>query len=136
MCYTNSMKQLIIALLIISTTAHAQWYNSEHDLATPPRSPADLPVRGELPLPTGITRTVLVEGSGTTPTLARQDAFRLALERTMGIAIVTETQVNNQRIVRDQTATWTQARISNFAVASVGQRGSLYYTQVWVTVTN
>jgi hypothetical protein len=104
LCYTSSMKQLILALLLISTTAWADT-GSGAELATPIGH-------------TGLLRTVLVEGAGPTPTLARQDAFRMALERTVG------------------TGTGVPARISNFAVALVGQRGSLYYTQVWVTVTN
>lgn len=128
------MKWILTVALLCVTTAHAQYLGSGNELAQPPRNTPDLSVRGELDLPPGILKTLLVEGSGTSPTLARQDAFRLAIERAVGIAIVTETQVNNQRIVRDQTATWSQARISNFAVASVSQRGGLYHTQVWVTV--
>ena len=94
----------------------------------------DLAVRNELSLPTDIIKTVLVEGAGTTPALARLDAFRTAIERAMGVVIATETQVNNQRLVRDQSATYSQARISNFAVVYVLHDRGLYRTQMWVTV--
>lgn len=118
------MKKLMIIVLFVPAMVFGQV----------PTVYPDLAVRGELDLPTHIVKTVMVEGQGTTPALARQDAFRAAIERTVGIAIVTETQVNNHRLVRDQTATFSHARISNFAVASLEQRGPLWHTVVWVTV--
>lgn len=114
------MKHTIFVLLLVSTVAQAE-LGSGYELARPP-------------LPTDITRTVLVEGFGSTPVLARHDAFRTAIERAIGVAITTETTVSNQRLTKDLTASYSQAHISNFAVASIEQRGNLYRTQVWVTV--
>jgi hypothetical protein len=114
------MKWSIVALLFVAQFAQAQV--------------PDLAVRGELSLPSDITRTVLVEGSGATPALARHDAFRTAIERAAGVVMASETQVVNQRIQRDQSATYSQARISNFAVVTTEQRGKDYWCLVWVTV--
>ena len=114
------MKWSFVALLFVAQFAAAQV--------------PDLVVRGQLALPDDIVQTVLVEGVGTTPALARHDAFRTAIERAAGVVMASETQVNNQRIARDQSATYSQARISNFAVVTVTPEGHLYRCLVWVTV--
>lgn len=120
------MKLIIAALLLVANIAYAQFEGDGYNLATPPLSAGDLP--------SGVTKTMLVDGYGDTPALARHDAFRTAIERAVGVVMTSETKVNNFHLIRDFSQTYSQARVSNFAVASVEQRGRQYYTQVWVTV--
>jgi hypothetical protein len=94
----------------------------------------DLAMRGQFDLPSNIVKTVVVRGYGETPALARHDAFRTAVEHVAGIAIVSETQVHNWRIQRDQTATYSQAQISSFHVLSMETTARGWQTQMWVTV--
>lgn len=111
----------ILLLLLFCGAVHAQQVN-------------DLSLRRELNLPTNVFKTVLVTGYGESPALARQDAFRIAVEQVAGIVIATELQSSNQRLVRDQTATYSQARISNFAIVTMDKVNGIYQCLVWVTV--
>lgn len=120
-CYSYNMLRLLV-ILLFATTAQAQNY-------TP-----DLEVRHQLNLPTGITKTVQVTGYGENPAMARQDAFKTAIERVAGIVIASETHSNQQRLTKDQIATYSQARISNFAIASMVKENGLWTCLVWVTV--
>jgi hypothetical protein len=94
----------------------------------------DLPVRQELMLPTNIFKTVFVTGKGWSPGLARQDAFRQAIEQAAGIVIATETQSFNQQLTRDQIATYSQARIVNFAIVRQYETDHHWVCETWVTV--
>lgn len=116
-CYSYSMR--ILLLLLFCASVHAQ---------------SDLPIRHNLNLPTNIYKTVLVTGYGETPALARQDAFKLAVEQTAGIVIASETQTSRFQLTRDQIATYTQARISNFAIVTVEKINGIWLCQTWVTV--
>lgn len=120
-CYYNNMLRLLLVLMLIGT-CQAQTYVP------------DLTVRRELALPTNIFKTVLVTGYGDTPALARQDAFKVAVEQAAGIVIASETQTSRQQITRDQIATYTQARISNFAIVSMNRVDGIWICQSWVTV--
>jgi hypothetical protein len=122
-CYSYNMLRLLVILLFVGH-AHAQ---------TPPRVP-DLQVRHQLNLPEGITKTVQVTGHGESPALARQDAFKTAIERVAGIVIASETMSDRYRLTRDQIATYSQARISDFAIASMLKENGVWTCLVWVTV--
>ena len=127
------MKWTIVTLLFVARLAQAEPMGSGVELARPT---VDLPMRGEFNLPDNQVKTVVVRGYGETPTLARYDGFRTAIEHVAGVAIVSETQINNQRIQRDQTATYSQARISSFHVLSLESTARGWSTQMWVTVRN
>jgi hypothetical protein len=114
------MKWLIV-LAFVARTATAQ---------TVP----DLSMRGQFDLPRNQVKTVVVNGYGDTPVLARYDAFRTAIEHVAGVAIVTETQVNNQRLQRDQTASYSQAHVSSFHILTMSETPRGWTTQMWVTV--
>jgi hypothetical protein len=114
------MKCLIVALFFVAQIAAAQV--------------PDLAMRGQFDLPTNLVKTVVVQGYGDTPALARHDAFRTAVEHVAGVAMVSETQVSNQRIARDQLATYSQARISSFHVLNLESTARGYTIQMWVTV--
>ena len=60
-------------------------------------------------------RTVLVTGSGATPQAAQQQAFARARVQTDSVG-------------------WPGVHIANYAVVSMVPAGSLYHTQMWVTV--
>lgn len=109
----------ILFLLLFFVTVHAH---------------ADLPVRQTMTLPEGIFKTVLVTGYGETPALARADAFRLAVEQAAGIIVASETQTSRQQITRDQIATYSQARVSNFAIVVMAKTNDIWLCQTWVTV--
>jgi hypothetical protein len=120
-CYSYNMLRLLV-ILLFAGTAQAQNYIP------------DLEVRHHLNLPEGIMKTVQVTGYGETPAMARQDAFKTAIERVAGIAIASETMSDRQRLTRDQIATYSQARISNFAIASMLKENGVWTCLVWVTV--
>jgi hypothetical protein len=130
------MKWIVVALLLVAKLVQAQDYLAELPLnpGRPNMVPADLPMRGEFVMPKELVKTVVVRGYGETPTLARYDGFKTAVEHVVGVAIVSETQVNNQRIMRDQTATYSQARVSSFHILSSEQTRQGWTTQMWVTV--
>jgi len=113
------MWKLLVVLLFVGT-AHAQV--------------SDLEVRHQLNLPDGIKKTVQVTGYGESPAMARHDAFKTAIERTAGIVVASETQSDRFRLTRDQIATYSQARISNFAIVSMLKQNGVWVCQVWVTV--
>jgi hypothetical protein len=113
------MKWLIVLVVFVST-AQAQV--------------PDLAMRGQFDLPRGLVKTVVVQGYGETPALARHDAFRTAIEHVAGVAVVSETQVHNWRIQRDQTATYSQAHVSSFHILTMSETARGWTTQMWVTV--
>jgi hypothetical protein len=135
------MKQFIAALLLISLTAQAQPLGAGNELARPTADigQASLPIpdlvmRGQFDLPKERVKTVVVRGYGDTPTLARYDGFRTAIEHVVGVSLVSETQINNQRLQRDQIASYSQARVSSFHVLNLEQTRQGWSTQMWVTV--
>jgi len=121
------MRLLILIILII-------WLLSDSGYSRGQTSVPDLTVRRELNLPTNIFKTVMVTGYGDSPALARQDAFRTAVEQAAGIVIASEIQTSRQQITRDQVATYTQARISNFAIVTMTKTNNIWTCVMWVTV--
>jgi hypothetical protein len=121
------MRILILIILIV-------WLLSDSAYTRSQTLVPDLTVRRELNLPTNIFKTVLVTGYGDSPALARQDAFKLAVEQAAGIVVASETQTSRQQIVRDQVATYSQARISNFAIVTMEKTNGIWTCLVWVTV--
>jgi hypothetical protein len=59
-----------------------------------------------------------VEGHGTTPTQARDNGFRLAVEQALGTLISSETQVENGRMVRDEIISYAAGYVDKFEIVS------------------
>lgn len=57
-----------------------------------------------------------VEGHGTTPTQARDNGFRLAVEQALGTLVSSETEVNNGRIVRDEIISYASGYVDRFTI--------------------
>jgi hypothetical protein len=112
----------MLLLLVYCGAPHAQPIQS------------DLPVRQSVVLPKNIFKTVLVTGYGESPALARQDAFKIAVEQAAGISVASETQTSRQQITRDQIATYSQAHISNFAIVTMTKTNNIWTCVMWVTV--
>jgi len=118
-----------MALCLASGLALAQ--GSGTVIAEPPLAyylPADFE------WPTGLFKTVLVTGRGATPELARADAFKTAVEQAAGVEVTAAVQATNQRWVSIQTTTYSQARVSNFAIVSTQIKDGVWQCQMWATV--
>ena len=125
------MKWLIVAVLFVANQVLAE--GSGSDLAQPPETVWTLPA--DFVWPTGLFKTVLVTGRGETATLARADAFRTAVEQVAGITVTSSTEVNMFRLNHDQIHTYTQARISTFAIVTMHKINGVWQCQLWATVT-
>jgi len=77
---------------------------------------------------------IQVQGQGSTAEQARNNAFRLAVEQAVGTLILSETQIQNQRIVRDEIITYASGFVDRFKI--LDQKfvaGSVHVTMdVWV----
>jgi hypothetical protein len=121
------MKWLILLALLMPTVPA-----TATELAEPPTGwflPADFV------WPTGLFKTVLVTRRGESPQLARADAFRTAVEQVAGVTVTSSTEVNMFRLSHDQTHTYTQARVTAFAVVTVHKVNGVWLCQMWATVT-
>ena len=59
-----------------------------------------------------------VEGHGATPTQARDNGFRLAVEQALGTLVSSETEVNNGRMVRDEIISYAAGYVDRFTIVS------------------
>jgi len=66
---------------------------------------------------------------------ARQSAFRMAVERAVGVIVASETHVQNQRIQRDDIITYAAGFVSDYRLVDQTQRGNRTWVkmQVWVS---
>lgn len=66
---------------------------------------------------------------------ARQSAFRMAVERAVGVIVSSETEVGNQRIRRDDIITYASGFVSDYKLVDQIQRGDRTWVkmQVWVS---
>lgn len=66
---------------------------------------------------------------------ARQSAFRMAVERAVGVIVSSETGVQNQRISRDEIITYASGFVHDFRLVDQTQRGSRTWVkmQIWVS---
>lgn len=77
---------------------------------------------------------VTVTGFGADREEALRDAMRLAVERAVGTAIVSETLVQNAAIVQDEIYTKAQGVVQSYTILSEGQMGEQYKVTAAVTV--
>ena len=76
-----------------------------------------------------------VEGHGATPTQARDNGFRLAVEQALGTLISSETQVENGRVVRDEIISYAAGYVDRFDIVSTdvtAQGQNQVRMKVWV----
>lgn len=59
---------------------------------------------------------IRVRGEGPNFVTARQNAFRLAVEQAVGTLVLSETQVQNSRIVRDEIITYASGFVDRFTI--------------------
>lgn len=66
---------------------------------------------------------------------ARQSALRMAVERAVGVIVSSETEVQNQRIRRDDIITYASGFVHDYRLVDQTQRGSRTWVkmQVWVS---
>ena len=77
---------------------------------------------------------IQVAGDGATPEQARNNGFRLAVEQAVGTLILSETQVRNQRVTRDEIITYASGFVDRFNIISTRPYGDGYRVtmEVWV----
>lgn len=76
-----------------------------------------------------------VEGHGNTPTQARDNGFRLAVEQALGTLISSETEVVNGRMVRDEIISYAAGYVDRFTImetATTADGQSRVKLKVWV----
>jgi len=66
---------------------------------------------------------------------ARQSAFRMAVERAVGVIVSSETEVRDQKIRRDDIITYASGFVSDYKLVDQVQRGGRTWVkmQVWVS---
>jgi hypothetical protein len=76
-----------------------------------------------------------VEGRGDTPTQARDNGFRLAVEQALGTLISSESETQNGRLVRDEIISYAAGYVDRFTIVqtTVAADGQSRVTlKVWV----
>lgn len=68
------------------------------------------------------SRRVVVDGVGATPDEALKDAFRQAVAEVMGSIIDAETEVDNDRLMRDRVLTFTDGFVESFEDIETARR--------------
>jgi hypothetical protein len=128
--------RLLLALCLITGVAHAQVPAAVMTMITP--SPLGVVLTVGQWLIFGDNRRVYyieVEGHGATPTLARDNGFRLAVEQALGTLISSETQVENGRVVRDEIISYAAGYVDRFDIVSTdvtAQGQNQVRMKVWV----
>jgi hypothetical protein len=66
---------------------------------------------------------------------ARQSAFRMAVERAVGVIVASETEVRDQHLKRDDITTYASGFVHDYKLVDQAQRGSRTWVkmQVWVS---
>lgn len=75
-----------------------------------------------------------VIGEGVTPEQARNDGFRLAVDRAVGSVIATQTETQNQRLVRNEIVNYSSGFVDRFEIVDQQLVGNRYQVRmrVWV----
>ena len=75
-----------------------------------------------------------VIGEGVTPEQARNDGFRLAVDRAVGSVIATQTETQNQRLVRNEIVNYSSGFVDRFDIVDQQLVGNRYRVsmRVWV----
>ncbi len=75
---------------------------------------------------TAFAKNVTVTGMGATPTDAENDALRLAVEKTLGVLVDSETLVENAAVVRDKIYTQSRGFVTDYKVISRQQNQGVW----------
>ncbi len=67
---------------------------------------------------TALAKNVTVTGMGATPTDAENDALRLAVEKTLGVLVDSETLTENAAVVRDKIYTQSRGFVTDYKVTN------------------
>ena len=75
-----------------------------------------------------------VAGEGTTVEESRLNGFRLAVEQAVGSVVASETEVNNNRITRDEIISYASGYVDHYTIVSVqpSQVGYKTVMKVWI----
>ena len=65
-----------------------------------------------------LAKNVTVTGMGTTPSDAENDALRLAVEKTLGVLVDSETLTENAAVVQDKIYTQSRGFVSDYKVTN------------------
>lgn len=78
---------------------------------------------------------VEVTADGASLEEARQQAFRMAVEQAVGVIVSSETEMDNQRIQRDEIITYASGYVSEYKLVDQMQRSNRIWVkmQVWVS---
>lgn len=81
------------------------------------------------------TYYIRVRGEGPDSASARQNAFRLAVEQAVGTLILSETQVRDQRIVRNEIITYASGFVDRYTIVNADSVNGLnrITMDVWVS---
>lgn len=74
-------------------------------------------------------------GIGSTEDSARHHAFQRAIEKKLGTLVVSELEVRNQNVRKDDIFNYTAGYVDNFKILSVEQKGDQFLVEadVWVS---
>lgn len=76
-----------------------------------------------------------VEASAHTPEAARQEIFKLAVAKALGSVVLSEREIKNNQIVRDEFLIYSSGYVEDFQIKSEQREGSVYKVTatVWVS---
>ncbi len=132
------MRWLAVALVTVLgwSTAQAQWGGAIGVAITPSPLGIVLTVGKWIYDSTSKKQVYYIEvaGQGNTPTEARDNGFRLAVEQALGTLISSETEVQNGRIVRDEIVSYAAGFVDRFEITETrtAAAGTLVFMRVWV----
>lgn len=125
----------LLLVLILAT----QMLLVQAQTSTPPLSTASVVlsvIRIALNLGNGRQDYVQVDviGEGATPEQARNDGFRLAVDRAVGSVIATQTETQNQRLIRNEIINYSSGFVDRFDIVDQQLVGNRYRVsmRVWV----
>ena len=82
-----------------------------------------------------IVREAVVTGVGVDAEKAEQDAFRRAIEQTVGVLVDAETIVENDEIIKDQVLTFSRAYVQEYDVVKRWQENELHQVTIRASVS-
>lgn len=132
------MRWLVAALVTVLgwSTVQAQWGGAIGAAITPSPLGIVLTVGKWIYDSTSKKQVYYIEvaGQGNTPTEARDNGFRLAVEQAIGTLISSETEVQNGRIVRDEIVSYAAGFVDRFEITETrtAAAGTLVFMRVWI----
>lgn len=79
---------------------------------------------------------VQVEGRGSSESLAKQDAFDTAITQVVGQVIVSDQEVNGDRLTKDFIGSYSAGYVEGFEILAVQQQGDTVTVKMSVTVAS